>query len=513
MSQQLNAPLRRACRALRGKRLFVLDDYHRDLEYASGVLRTLPNGDRTRVTVESNPRLAAETIVSAAKRNEPFDALVLDLAMSDPLTKKRHNGDTVLREVAKELRKARLPLPPVAFFSGEHAAGIQAFVAHEGERAKRERSVQRDAWPVTLVLKSETSDALIRALDMVLQIHKERGGELYQRFVERKLRLSPLELDNASEQISKIARLVHHLSSAGEEIDKFLTKYARWYVNSKYQSRQRGWVLEGLCGYYRFDHIAGDSELAAFRRHSLAGWLGGASTAGHALAMQAEKVLKHAAGAEKRSAQRVSEVLGRYRDFLGGVLQEFHLCNTLRQVRISTVDLTAILNGIRNDRGSIAEAVEFEVPNRTLMVKGPLQTTFCGILEQPIENAVKFNDRSRGAVRVTLQETELEKLPTDIGDELKSEFPTLTKGGPLAHVCVRDYGPGIPPEKIKQIFEPDVSFRVDGAPTSTGWGLYTLAEYMRGLSGGYVVRSQNSGVNRGTEFHLFFKLEKPDAGA
>ncbi|MEP6550440.1 MAG: HAMP domain-containing sensor histidine kinase, partial [Gemmatimonadales bacterium] len=78
-------------------------------------------------------------------------------------------------------------------------------------------------------------------------------------------------------------------------------------------------------------------------------------------------------------------------------------------------------------------------------------------------------------------------------------------------VCVRDTGPGIPDDKIEQIFEPFVQLRSPGSiPTGgTGLGLPISRDLARAMGGD--IRA-SSGVRAGSVFTLTLPLRKRAGG-
>jgi signal transduction histidine kinase len=78
-------------------------------------------------------------------------------------------------------------------------------------------------------------------------------------------------------------------------------------------------------------------------------------------------------------------------------------------------------------------------------------------------------------------------------------------------VRVRDTGPGIPPERLEQIFEPFVQLRAPGSLPSGGTGLgLPISRDLARAMGGEVHAA--SAMGRGSEFSLFLPLRK-HAGA
>ncbi|SDW16812.1 PAS domain S-box-containing protein [Albimonas donghaensis] len=80
-------------------------------------------------------------------------------------------------------------------------------------------------------------------------------------------------------------------------------------------------------------------------------------------------------------------------------------------------------------------------------------------------------------------------------------------GTACARLRVRDTGCGIPPDRIREIFEP--YFTTKGG-AGTGLGLSVLASLVQGAGGGLALRSRE-GV--GTEFEVLWPLARPDAAA
>jgi signal transduction histidine kinase len=82
----------------------------------------------------------------------------------------------------------------------------------------------------------------------------------------------------------------------------------------------------------------------------------------------------------------------------------------------------------------------------------------------------------------------------------------------LLLVRVRDTGPGIPPEKVEQIFEPFVQLRAPGSvPTGgTGLGLAISRDLARAMGGDVTVKSE---IACGSIFTVSLPLRKHVLGA
>jgi signal transduction histidine kinase len=79
-------------------------------------------------------------------------------------------------------------------------------------------------------------------------------------------------------------------------------------------------------------------------------------------------------------------------------------------------------------------------------------------------------------------------------------------------IRVRDTGPGIPPEKIEQIFEPFVQLRSPGALPAGGTGLgLPISRDLARAMGGEVSATSTVGV--GSTFILTLPLRKRATGA
>src|SRR5262249_2254575 len=107
------------------------------------------------------------------------------------------------------------------------------------------------------------------------------------------------------------------------------------------------------------------------------------------------------------------------------------------------------------------------------------------VLVNLVGNAIKFTDR--GEVVVTVQRSEVRGQKSEAEGPLASSFWRLTSDFCLLHFSVRDTGIGIPPDKLRAIFDPFV--QADGSTTrkygGTGLGL-AISSHLVGLMGGRI---------------------------
>lgn len=166
-----------------------------------------------------------------------------------------------------------------------------------------------------------------------------------------------------------------------------------------------------------------------------------------------------------------------------------------------TVDLTEVLAELSNlIRRLIGENIQMNMNHgRDLgMVKADQ-----GQLEQVIINlAVNARDAMKGGGTLTIASRNVridspESLPRDLIAPTEEDVITA---GEYVLVEVADTGTGIPPEIVKNIFEPFFSTKEIGS--GTGLGLSTCYGIIK-QTGGYIfVKTE---IGKGTSFHLYFK--------
>ncbi len=172
-----------------------------------------------------------------------------------------------------------------------------------------------------------------------------------------------------------------------------------------------------------------------------------------------------------------------------------------------TVDLTEVLAELSNlIRRLIGENIQMHMQHgRDLgMVKADQ-----GQLEQVIINlAVNARDAMKegGTLSITTRNV---KIDSDGGLERDLIAPTeedIIPAGDYVLVEVADTGTGIPPEIVKNIFEPFFSTKEIGS--GTGLGLSTCYGIIK-QTGGFIFVKTAPGV--GTSFHLYFKRHEAEA--
>ncbi len=172
-----------------------------------------------------------------------------------------------------------------------------------------------------------------------------------------------------------------------------------------------------------------------------------------------------------------------------------------------TIDLTEVLAELSNlIRRLIGENIQMTMSHgRDLgMVKADQ-----GQLEQVIINlAVNARDAMKNGGTLTIS---TRNVQVDSPDALPRELIAPTEDDIIAPghyvlVEVSDTGCGIPPEIVKNVFEPFFSTKEIGS--GTGLGLSTCYGIIK-QSGGYIfVKTQ---PNVGTSFYLYFKHYEPEA--
>lgn len=165
------------------------------------------------------------------------------------------------------------------------------------------------------------------------------------------------------------------------------------------------------------------------------------------------------------------------------------------------VDLTDVLAELSNlIRRLIGENIQMQMQHgRDLgMVRADQ-----GQLEQVIINlAVNARDAMKQGGTLTIRTSvahveSMESLPRDLIAPTEDE---AIVPGEYILVEVEDTGTGIPPEIVKNIFEPFFSTKEVGS--GTGLGLSTCYGIIK-QSGGYIF--VDTAIGRGTNFHLYFK--------
>jgi two-component system cell cycle sensor histidine kinase/response regulator CckA len=173
------------------------------------------------------------------------------------------------------------------------------------------------------------------------------------------------------------------------------------------------------------------------------------------------------------------------------------------------IDLTDVLAELSNlIRRLIGENIQMKMQHgRDLgMVKADQ-----GQLEQVIINlAVNARDAMKDGGTLTIRTSNVtiasaDDFPSDLNAPTEDE---IIAPGEYVLVEVEDTGTGIPPEILKNIFEPFFSTKEVGS--GTGLGLSTCYGIIK-QTGGYIfVRSE---INVGTSFCLYFKHYSADAAA
>ncbi|MES2983790.1 MAG: ATP-binding protein [Pseudomonadota bacterium] len=172
-----------------------------------------------------------------------------------------------------------------------------------------------------------------------------------------------------------------------------------------------------------------------------------------------------------------------------------------------TVDLTEVLAELSNlIRRLIGENIQMKMLHgRELgMVKADQ-----GQLEQVIINlAVNARDAMKGGGTLTIRSS---NVTIESPDALDRDLIAPTEDevivpGDYVLVEVSDTGSGIPPEIVKNIFEPFFSTKEVGS--GTGLGLSTCYGIIK-QTGGYIFVKTELGV--GTSFNLYFKRFEADA--
>src|SRR5258706_7338772 len=104
------------------------------------------------------------------------------------------------------------------------------------------------------------------------------------------------------------------------------------------------------------------------------------------------------------------------------------------------------------------------------------------VLTQLIDNAIKFSPKA---------ERKADRIDVQVEDS----------GGPMVHICVQDYGIGIPPSEFDKIFH--AGYQVDAGMTrrfgGAGMGL-SLARQIVEAHGGKIWVESNVGA--GSQFHF-----------
>ena len=173
------------------------------------------------------------------------------------------------------------------------------------------------------------------------------------------------------------------------------------------------------------------------------------------------------------------------------------------------IDLTEVLAELNNlIRRLIGENIQMQMQHgRDLgMVKADQ-----GQIEQVIINlAVNARDAMKdgGTLTITSRNVHLENADALPHDLIAPTEEDVILPGDYVLVEISDTGTGIPPEIIKNVFEPFFSTKEVGS--GTGLGLSTCYGIVK-QTGGYIfVRTR---VGEGTSFHLYFKRYEAEAPA
>lgn len=132
------------------------------------------------------------------------------------------------------------------------------------------------------------------------------------------------------------------------------------------------------------------------------------------------------------------------------------------------------------------------------------------ILVNLVINAGHALQEQAGAVQAQIQRIDQLSPPTLAFDGVKAEEakPVLcvlsehARSGPHVCIAVRDDGCGIPPERIRQIFEPFYTTKSQGS----GLGLAAVANVVRSAGGWLIVKSTTAQPGSGTEVCVYLPL-------
>lgn len=146
------------------------------------------------------------------------------------------------------------------------------------------------------------------------------------------------------------------------------------------------------------------------------------------------------------------------------------------------VDLNALLDSLREDAQAAGEVISIEGQAGTPVLAHPLALRRC--LDNLVDNALRYGGRVHVEVRQTAQ---------------------------AVQVCVRDEGPGIPPEDLARVFEPFVRLENSRNRDSggTGLGLSIARNLARWHGGDIVLRNRPDGA--GLEAELTLPMPSPAA--
>ncbi len=205
-----------------------------------------------------------------------------------------------------------------------------------------------------------------------------------------------------------------------------------------------------------------------------------------------------------RLEQIESPTLRQCRDVIGRQLQQItRLVDDLLDVGRITSGKVRLVQTTMDLRSALAEAVETVEPNarrrsQNLRVQTPEvpawvygdRARLVQVLSNLLNNAGKFT-QPHGHIAATLQLT-----------------------GSQVEVAVRDNGPGIPPEKLSDIFNPFVQGEQGPARTQGGLGLgLSLVQQLITLHGGEVSASSSGQPGEGAEFRVRLPIAAAPTGA
>jgi signal transduction histidine kinase len=178
----------------------------------------------------------------------------------------------------------------------------------------------------------------------------------------------------------------------------------------------------------------------------------------------------------------IDEEADRLRDLIDNLMDSSRLQAGTLQMTCQPIRLDTLVKEVSQRVRSLHENmnIELEITARRLQVFAD-PTRLAQVFDNILGNAIKYAPGSPIAI-------------------------TVNKVEDMAHISIRDYGPGIPAEHIEQIFQR--FYRIPEHSTSargTGLGLYICRKIIQAHSGKITAEAN---LGEGTTFHIYLPCEQ-----